>query len=60
MLARNRAALSQLLARSFPASEDIDANTVDAFLDALMAVKTRRSGRERASTRSMDSVQEQD
>lgn len=51
MLARNRAALSQLLARSFPASEDIDANTVDAFLDALMAVKTRRSGRERASTR---------
>ncbi len=50
MLARNRAALSQLLARSFPASEDIDANTVDAFLDALMAVKTRGSARERASS----------
>lgn len=51
MLARNRAALSQLLARTFPASEDIDANTVDAFLDALMVVKTRGSARERASTR---------
>lgn len=43
MLARNRNALAELLARTFPASADhLDAHTVDAFVDALMAVKTRR------------------
>ncbi len=44
MLARNRNALAKLLAQTFPASaEQLDASTVDAFVDALMAVKTGRA-----------------
>lgn len=43
MLPRNRTALAELLARTFPSSANqLDAPTIDAFVDALMAVKTRR------------------
>ncbi|MFV8751945.1 hypothetical protein ACNOYE_15475 [Nannocystaceae bacterium ST9] len=43
MLPRNRTALAELLARTFPSSAgQLDAQTIDAFVDALMAVKTRR------------------
>jgi hypothetical protein len=39
MIPRTRDALAQLLARTFPHSQDIDAATVDAFVDRLMHVK---------------------
>jgi tellurite resistance protein len=39
MIPRTRDALSKLLSRTFPDSQDIDATTVDAFVDALMKVK---------------------
>ncbi|HLT37331.1 MAG TPA: hypothetical protein VK034_13655, partial [Enhygromyxa sp.] len=39
MLSRNRDALAQLLARTFPHSQDIDAATVDAFVDGLMRTR---------------------
>jgi hypothetical protein len=38
MIPRTREALSQLLLRTFPGDQDIDAKTVDAFVDALMRV----------------------
>ncbi|MFO7562768.1 MAG: DUF1365 family protein [Enhygromyxa sp.] len=40
---RTRDALEQLLARTFPHSQDIDPATVDAFVDGLMRLKTERS-----------------
>lgn len=43
MLPRNRNALAELLARTFPSSANqLDGETIDAFIDALMAVKARR------------------
>jgi hypothetical protein len=44
MIPRTRDALAQLLARTFPHSQDIDAATVDAFVDRLMQVKTQSVG----------------
>jgi hypothetical protein len=41
MIPRTRDALAQLLAQTFPHSHDIDAATVDAFVDRLMQVKTQ-------------------
>lgn len=43
MLPRNRNALAELLARTFPSSANqLDGETIDAFIDALMAAKARR------------------
>lgn len=39
MIPRTRDALSQLLARTFPHSTDIDPATLDAFIDTLMQVR---------------------
>jgi hypothetical protein len=41
MIPRTRDALSALLTRTFPDAGDIDPQTVDAFVDALMRVKRR-------------------
>lgn len=41
MIPRTRDALSQLLAQTFPHAEDIDPETLDAFVDALMQARTR-------------------
>lgn len=40
MIPRTRDALSQLLARTFPHTVDIDPETLDAFVDALMQVRS--------------------
>ncbi|MCA9696770.1 MAG: hypothetical protein KC431_04520, partial [Myxococcales bacterium] len=55
MIPRNREALSQLLARTFPHSREIDGATLDAFVDGLLAAETR--ARESAVAAA---VQEQD
>jgi hypothetical protein len=39
MIPRTRDALGLLLSKTFPSDKDIDAQTVDAFVDALMRVK---------------------
>jgi hypothetical protein len=41
MIPRTRDALSALLSRTFPEGNDIDPQTVDAFVDALMEMKGR-------------------
>lgn len=41
MMLRTREALSQLLARTFPHAEDIDPETLDAFVDGLMRARTQ-------------------
>lgn len=50
MIPRTRDALAQLLAQTFPHSQDIEPETVDAFVDRLMQLKTQRAG-ELASAR---------
>lgn len=42
MIPRTRDALAQLLARTFPHSQDIDPATVDAFVDGLMRIRTEQ------------------
>jgi hypothetical protein len=41
MIPRTRDALAQLLAQTFPHSQDIEPATVDAFVDTLMRLKTQ-------------------
>lgn len=41
MIPRTRDALAQLLAQTFPHSQDIEPATVDAFVDRLMQLKTQ-------------------
>ena len=43
MLPRTRHALSELLERTFPHAEDIDAATLDAFIDGLMRARAEAS-----------------
>jgi hypothetical protein len=42
MIPRTRDALSQLLARTFPHTRDINPETLDAFVDGLMRTRTSR------------------
>lgn len=42
MIPRTRDALAQLLAQTFPHSQDIEPATVDAFVDRLMELKTQQ------------------
>jgi hypothetical protein len=42
MIPRTRDALSQLLARTFPHTQDINPETLDAFVDGLMRTRTSR------------------
>jgi hypothetical protein len=60
MIPRTRAALAAMLARTFPDAGDIDAQTVDAFVDALMKVKRRATGVELAEGHAPQSVRRPD
>jgi hypothetical protein len=53
MIPRTRDALSQLLTRTFPHAEDIDPETLDAFVDGLMRARTQTQA-ESGATRSID------